>query len=286
MVVGSNFKIPATQQFKFVPLKKTEDEVFKSLAIPRRIDLKLEQSAVKSQGKRGACTYFVISSLVESLIKKKFKKELDISEEYIAWAGKVKNELRSFEEDSSVAVNALTVQQHGFMLESVLPYQTSWFDKGMPCEGKKKEKNIGPICYSHHGPDSKSIKKIINGKSFIFESVDSSSIDVVQAIAKFKSPVTASILAHPLIWSSSSDTGDLILTKELKEECLTKKANCGAHAVLIVGYDLDKKKFTFKNSWGDDWGAKGYGSITFDYMDQMSPRKFLTGYIDGQVEIP
>lgn len=195
IVVGSNFKIPATQQVEFVALKKFDESLLKEKSLPRIINLRSEQSRVKSQGQRGACTYFVISSLVESLIKKKFNKELDLSEEYIAWAGKVKNQMRTEEEDSSVAVNALTVQKFGFMLEKDLPYQQSWFDKGMFCEGKKGEKDINPVCYSHSGPELKSSKLIIDGKSFVFESVDSSSENVINALVHFKSPITASIRA-------------------------------------------------------------------------------------------
>jgi hypothetical protein len=57
--------------------------------------------------------------------------------------------MRSDEEDSSVAVNAIAIQDHGFMLEEDLTYQQSWFDVGFPCEGKKGAANIDPICYSH-----------------------------------------------------------------------------------------------------------------------------------------
>lgn len=78
----------------------------------------------------------------------------------------------------------------------------------------------------------------------------------------------------------------MILSKKLKNECQNKLVKCGAHVVLITGYDLDKKIFTFKNSWGEGWGDKGYGFISFEYMNQMSPRKFLTGYIEGQLDLP
>ncbi|MFZ3229719.1 MAG: C1 family peptidase [Pseudobdellovibrio sp.] len=282
VVTAKNFEILATQEVKFVPLKKYDVSVFN--AFPKIIDLKANQSPVKSQGQRGACTYFVISSLIESLIHKSINRTIDISEEHMAWVSKEKGKMRANEEDSSVAVNAAAVQKFGFMLEVDLPYQPSWFDKGMPCEGKKNKSHIEPICFSHNGPDP--TRPVINGKNFIFEAVDSSSLDVVQAMSRLDSPVTASILAHPLIWSNSRKNGKLNLTSKLKKECQNNKVSCSAHAVLIVGYNLEKKIFTFKNSWGEDWGNNGYGSISFDYIDQMSPRKFLTGYIDGKIALP
>jgi C1A family cysteine protease len=45
----------------------------------------------------------------------------------------------------------------------------------------------------------------------------------------------------------------------------------GATAICIVGYDDDKKLIKFKNSWGTKWGDKGYGYLSYNYVD-----KFLT----------
>lgn len=36
----------------------------------------------------------------------------------------------------------------------------------------------------------------------------------------------------------------------------------GGHAFAIVGYD--ENGFWFQNSWGEDWGAKGFGQISYD----------------------
>lgn len=43
------------------------------------------------------------------------------------------------------------------------------------------------------------------------------------------------------------------------------------HAVTIIGYrcedgKLENIKFIFRNSWGDSWGAGGYGFFTYDYL--------------------
>lgn len=42
--------------------------------------------------------------------------------------------------------------------------------------------------------------------------------------------------------------------------------NYGGHAVLCCGYDLSKRMFLVRNSWGKDWGLGGYFWMPFDYL--------------------
>jgi C1A family cysteine protease len=39
----------------------------------------------------------------------------------------------------------------------------------------------------------------------------------------------------------------------------------GGHAVMAVGYDDCDKRFTVRNSWGMDWGMKGYFTMPYAY---------------------
>ena len=42
----------------------------------------------------------------------------------------------------------------------------------------------------------------------------------------------------------------------------------GGHAVLAVGYNDRQQRFTIRNSWGDTWGAKGYGFMPYSYLTE------------------
>jgi C1A family cysteine protease len=44
----------------------------------------------------------------------------------------------------------------------------------------------------------------------------------------------------------------------------------GGHAVMVVGYDDDLGVFIVRNSWGIDWGMKGYFTIPYAYFTNIS----------------
>jgi C1A family cysteine protease len=40
----------------------------------------------------------------------------------------------------------------------------------------------------------------------------------------------------------------------------------GGHAVCAVGYDIETRRVTVRNSWGIEWGQKGHFTMPFDYL--------------------
>jgi C1A family cysteine protease len=42
----------------------------------------------------------------------------------------------------------------------------------------------------------------------------------------------------------------------------------GGHAICAVHYNPEKQLVKFKNSWGSNWGNKGYGCFSYDYINR------------------
>ncbi len=67
------------------------------------------------------------------------------------------------------------------------------------------------------------------------------------------------------IYDSFMDLNERISTVNLPSR---KEKSLGGHAMCMVGYDLEKKLFLAKNSFGPNWGDNGYCWIPFDYITQ------------------
>lgn len=48
----------------------------------------------------------------------------------------------------------------------------------------------------------------------------------------------------------------------------------GSHAMLIVGFDSDRRVFFVRNSWGSGWGMNGYCEMPYDYLDAANANDF------------
>jgi len=47
------------------------------------------------------------------------------------------------------------------------------------------------------------------------------------------------------------------------------------HTMLVCGYDDGARYFIVKNSWGEEWGDRGYGYLSYDYFDIYAYGQFI-----------
>ncbi|EPB65523.1 papain family cysteine protease, partial [Ancylostoma ceylanicum] len=60
--------------------------------------------------------------------------------------------------------------------------------------------------------------------------------------------------------------------------CSQLKPNSG-HAMLMVGYDDNRKAFKIMNSWGSDWGEKGYVWVDYECFKLMMGSSGSEAYV-------
>lgn len=55
----------------------------------------------------------------------------------------------------------------------------------------------------------------------------------------------------------------------------TESPRIGGHAMVLVGYDESRQAFKLINSWGTQWGDKGFGWVSYRALSQLSNRLFV-----------
>lgn len=72
-------------------------------------------------------------------------------------------------------------------------------------------------------------------------------------------PIVIGFKCFPSI--GQAEKSGLIPIPQKNEVCI------GNHAVTVVGYSIEQRVFKFMNSWGDEWGDKGFGYLPFYFFE-------------------
>ncbi len=91
---------------------------------------------------------------------------------------------------------------------------------------------------------------------------------------------------YPIIISSSLDQNFYNLThKDEKGEYIWKEQSTvkGGHAMVIVGYDDDRKAFKVQNSWGTSWANKGFIWIAYELIPKVVREAYIMVIDDSNI---
>jgi C1A family cysteine protease len=208
-------------------------------ALPPSVDLRPQCPPVYDQGQLGSCTANAIGGALQFEQMKQGETSFTPSRLFIYYNERVMEHTVSEDAGAMIRDGIKSVANLGAPPEVPdWPYVISKFKQKPPAKAYKDALKSQAILYQRLNQDLDQLKGCLaDGYPFVFgisvyESFES------QAVAK---------------------TGKVPMPKP-------DEKNLGGHAIMAVGYDDTQKRFTIRNSWGTDWGMKGYFTLPYEYV--------------------
>lgn len=207
--------------------------------LPSSVDIREQFTCIKNQGSLGSCASHAIVGIYEHILKKNTGKDFDLSELFAYHnarnnARKRKGELTG--EGSSFYDNIQGMMEFGICLEELHSYET------------KDEKE--PSAEALADAATRKIAKALNVEH---------NIEHIKAAVANGYPVA---IALHIFDSFVTNTG--FVPRPTDEEIASIED--GGHAMIVCGYSDADKVFIVRNSWGTNFGDKGYCYIPYSYM--------------------
>jgi C1A family cysteine protease len=203
------------------------------------VDLRNYFNNIKNQGQQGSCLAFALTSIYEYILKNNDVKEIDLSEAFLYYNARKKAGEENEDIGSRLQCAIDSLAEHGICLENLCRYNENIF-------------NIKPNEEAYADALQRRVKKALN--------VNRKIEDIKSALSDGY-PVAVSLSIYP----SFGDNSLGFVPMPSEEEILNADSNY-CHAMVITGYDDDKKFFVARNSWGTGFGDSGYCYIPYSYI--------------------
>ena len=205
--------------------------------LPSKIDLRSLCPPVEDQGQLGSCTAHSLTGALEVLEKKDELPVIQFSRLFVYYNERAIEHTISQDSGAMLRDGMKSLVKKGACSEKKWPYIIAKF-KTKP----------GTACF----------KEGMNHQVTAYQRIDT--VDQMRACLAEGFPFVFGFTVYESFESQTvARTGKAIMPDQ-RERAL------GGHAVLAVGYNDAQKRFIVRNSWGTDWGMKGYFTIPYGYL--------------------
>jgi C1A family cysteine protease len=211
-------------------------------SLPPLIDLTARCPPVYDQGQLGSCTANAIAGAIEFDQGVEKKSEFGPSRLFIYYNERVIEGTVASDSGAQIRDGIKTVTAQGACHENLWPYDAGQFAQQPPAG-----------CYS----DAQAHKAVLYQR-------------LAQQISSLRGCLAS---GYPFVFGFTvydSFESDPVAASGIVPMPLSDESVIGGHAVVAVGYDDKAAQFIVRNSWGPDWGRKGYCRMPYAYLTQPS----------------
>ena len=224
--------LPDQRDFQF----KAPSAFLKKL--PAKVDMRKKCPPVYDQGDLGSCTGNAIAGAFQFSLMKQKAASFIPSRLFIYYNERVMERSVNNDAGAEIRDGMKSVNKQGVCPETRWPYVITRFAQKPPAEAFTMAMDHQVLSYQR----------------------------VTRTLNQFKGCLASGfpfVFGFTVYESFESET--VANTGKLNMPAADEKV-VGGHAVLAVGYNDSSKRFIVRNSWGKDWGLKGYFTIPYDYL--------------------
>jgi C1A family cysteine protease len=205
--------------------------------LPKKLDLRLKCSGVENQGQLGSCTANALVGALEFLELKDAAPFAHLSRLFVYYNERVIEGTVDQDSGAFLRDGIKSLAKQGVCPEEEWPYRITAFRRKptLACYADAKKHEI--TSYHRINTTDEMRTCLAEGFPFVFG---------FTVYSSFESATVARSGA---------------LNMPTKNERVV-----GGHAVMAVGYDDTQQRFIIRNSWGTDWGQKGYFTMPYEYL--------------------
>lgn len=213
--------------------------------LPPRIDLTGKCPEVYAQGEIGSCTANAIGAAIEfDQIKQRLRNVFIPSRLFIYYNERAMENTVNDDSGAMIRDGVKSVAKQGVCPETMWPYDPSPFPPN-PHLAKK--------------PSARCYKEALRHTAVEYRRLPRTLTQMKGCLASGYPFVLGFTVYESFESDQVTRTGKMPMPSQ-REHVL------GGHAVLAVGYDDKQSRFRVRNSWGTDWGMKGYFTMPYAYL--------------------
>lgn len=215
------------------------------------VDLRSNFTKIKNQGQQGSCLSFTLTSIFEYMMKVSKQEDYDLSEAFLYYNARNldTDESTSNDNGSRFHPSIESLSKYGIALEKYWPYNENVYDK-RPSEEAYKD------------AETRKLIKALNVEC---------SVKAIKSALSDGYPVAGSFILYPsfnqngaYIQMPTKEEIESVNNGNEEDEQMERHAR---HAMTIVGFSDELQMFLVRNSWGDDWGDRGYCYMPYAYIE-------------------
>jgi C1A family cysteine protease len=109
-------------------------------------------------------------------------------------------------------------------------------------------------------PTPECFTEMLNNRAVGYQRIDNADLNAILQCLASGYPIVFGFNVYSALESAKVAKTGILNMPTAKEQLL------GGHCAVIAGSNLKTKRFLICNSWGPEWGQKGYFTIPFEYL--------------------